>query len=58
MQTNGLQEIADPSELFFNRDENSTGTAISCVIEGSRAFLVEVQALVTNASSGAVLKAD
>jgi DNA repair protein RadA/Sms len=52
MQTNGLQEIADPSELFFNRDENSTGTAISCVIEGSRAFLVEVQALVTNASYG------
>lgn len=52
MQTNGLQEIADPSELFFNRDENSTGTAISCVIEGSRAFLVEVQALVASAGYG------
>ncbi|MFO7897369.1 MAG: DNA repair protein RadA [Candidatus Cloacimonadales bacterium] len=52
MQSDGLQEVADPSELFFNRQDNSNGTAISCVIEGSRAFLLEVQALVTGASYG------
>ena len=52
MNRDGLSEVADPSELFFNREDNSSGTAIGCVIEGSRAFLVEVQALVTNASYG------
>ncbi|MCK4311437.1 MAG: DNA repair protein RadA [Candidatus Cloacimonetes bacterium] len=52
MQLTGLQEVKNPSKLFLSREENNTGSAVGCVLEGSRAFLVEVQALVSPASYG------
>jgi len=48
----GLKEVANPSELFLNSSDLSPGSAIGSVIEGTRAFLVEVQALVSDASFG------
>jgi DNA repair protein RadA/Sms len=52
MLANGLQEVNNPSQLFLNDDENNTGSAVGCILEGSRAFLVEVQALVSPANYG------
>ena len=48
----GLREVANPSELFIEHSKSYPGTAISCVIEGSRAFLIEVQSLVSPTSYG------
>jgi DNA repair protein RadA/Sms len=52
MQSTGLQEVKNPSHLFLRENESSAGSAIGCLLEGSRAFLVEVQALVSPASYG------
>ncbi|HPR17131.1 MAG TPA: DNA repair protein RadA [Candidatus Cloacimonadota bacterium] len=52
MQAAGLEEVKNPSHLFLREDETSTGSAIGCLLEGTRAFLVEVQALVSPASYG------
>lgn len=51
MLSTGLSEVKDPSQLFLTR-ENNIGSAVGCLLEGSRAFLVEVQALVSPASYG------
>ncbi len=48
----GLQEVKNPGGLFLENDEDAIGTAVGAVVEGSRAFLVEVQALVTPAGYG------
>jgi DNA repair protein RadA/Sms len=49
----GLQEIANPSELFLSeRDLGSPGTAVFAGIEGSRPLLVEIQALVAPTAFG------
>ncbi len=46
MGEKGLEEIKDPSMLFIGeKDESVPGTSISCVLEGTRVFLVEIQAL-------------
>ncbi len=43
----GLREVSNPSELLITqRDENTSGVAISASIEGNRPLLVEIQALV------------
>jgi DNA repair protein RadA/Sms len=42
----GLQGVADPSALFLSDTEPSAGSAVLVAVEGSRCFLVEVQALV------------
>jgi len=52
MEVNGLQEVTNPSQLFLEDNEGNTGSAVGCVLEGSRAFLVEVQALVSPANYG------
>lgn len=52
MFASGLKEVNNPSHLFLREDEASPGSAIGCLLEGSRAFLVEVQALVSPASYG------
>jgi DNA repair protein RadA/Sms len=47
MTQKGLVEITNPSELFLmDRANNISGTAVFAGIEGSRALLVEVQALI------------
>ncbi len=49
----GLQEVANPSELFLSeRDLGSPGTAVFAGIEGTRPLLVEIQALVAPTSLG------
>ncbi|HCW32073.1 MAG: hypothetical protein UT36_C0008G0034 [Candidatus Peregrinibacteria bacterium GW2011_GWF2_39_17] len=46
MTESGLKEISDPSKIFIeNRSKNSIGSCLTVTIEGSRPFLVEVQAL-------------
>ncbi|MCK4255567.1 DNA repair protein RadA, partial [candidate division WOR-3 bacterium] len=46
MEEKGLKQIKDPSMLFIKEEGVCVpGTSISCVLEGSRAFLVEIQAL-------------
>jgi DNA repair protein RadA/Sms len=52
MSSIGLQEIVDPSMYFISQDDVVAGTSIGCVMEGSRPFVAEVQALVTPTSYG------
>lgn len=47
MAAEGLVPVLDPSALFLSgRSEDAPGTVVSATLEGSRPFLVEVQALV------------
>ncbi|GAB5411187.1 MAG: DNA repair protein RadA [Chlamydiales bacterium] len=51
MENSGLKEVANPSELFLQeRMGKLPGSVISATIEGSRAILVEAQALVAPSS--------
>lgn len=51
MQSQGLIEVENPSAMFLKeRAKRSSGSVIVPTIEGSRAFLVEIQALVAQAS--------
>ncbi|MDD4156639.1 MAG: DNA repair protein RadA [Candidatus Cloacimonetes bacterium] len=52
MTDSGLKEVINPSEIFIMHRNSFPGTAISCVVEGTRAFLIEIQALVTPTSYG------
>ncbi|HGY10853.1 MAG TPA: DNA repair protein RadA, partial [Desulfobacterales bacterium] len=52
MLATGLQEVKNPSQLFLRENDTQVGCAIGCLLEGTRAFLVEVQALVSPASYG------
>jgi DNA repair protein RadA/Sms len=53
MLSDGLKEVSDPSKLFLNQRESSTvGSSIACSYEGSRPFLVEIQALVSRSNYG------
>ncbi len=48
MKSSGLKEVLNPSEIFLEeRSKNTPGSAIVATMEGTRAMLVEVQALVT-----------
>ncbi len=53
MATDGLREVANPSELFLgDRDGVSPGAAVFAGVEGTRPILVEIQALVAPSSLG------
>ncbi|KKR31776.1 MAG: repair protein radA protein, partial [Candidatus Falkowbacteria bacterium GW2011_GWF2_39_8] len=53
MTSTGFKEISNPSAIFIeNEDHQIAGSVISCIIEGSRPFLIEVQALVTKTVFG------
>lgn len=53
MLSDGLKEVSDPSRIFLNQREGSTvGSSIACSYEGSRPFLVEIQALVSRSNYG------
>lgn len=53
MQRDGLHEVANPSAVFLaERHPTNPGSIVTAVVEGSRAFLVEVQALVTRTNFG------
>ena len=50
MDENGLSEVPNPSEMLLSgRPENCPGTCVTCVMEGSRPILAEVQALIAPA---------
>ncbi|HEY8248396.1 MAG TPA: DNA repair protein RadA [Hyphomicrobium sp.] len=53
MVSEGLREVANPSELFLgDREASSPGAAVFAGIEGTRPLLVEIQALVAPSSLG------
>ncbi|WP_213357861.1 DNA repair protein RadA [Chlamydiifrater phoenicopteri] len=48
MTDQGLKEIVNPSGMFLKeRDNSCSGSSVAPIIEGSRTFLVEIQALAT-----------
>ncbi|MEN6511739.1 MAG: DNA repair protein RadA, partial [Chloroherpetonaceae bacterium] len=47
MTDEGMVEVKNPSEIFLSNPTDESGVAITCAIEGSRAILIEVQALAT-----------
>lgn len=53
MTNKGLKEILNPSEMFIPmHEENLSGVAVSAMLDGTRPFLIEVQALVSSAAYG------
>jgi len=51
MKSAGLQEVRDPSALFINSmGGDMPGSSVMATIEGTRAFVVEVQSLVSKTS--------
>lgn len=54
MTETGLECVGDPSTLFITKrtGEIPSGIAYSCILEGSRSFLVEIQALTVPAKAG------
>ncbi len=51
MNDKGLKELKNPSEILLSgRPENAPGTCVTCVIEGSRPILAEIQALIAPAA--------
>ncbi len=53
MTETGLVEVENPSLMLLSgRPQNVSGTCISCVMEGSRPILAEVQALVSKTAFG------
>lgn len=54
MNSTGLKEVENPSEMLLDgRPENAPGTCVTCVMEGTRPVLAEIQALVTNSGFNA-----
>lgn len=53
MTEKGLKEVLNPASMFLtNRvEEDAEGVACTCIYEGRRCFLVEIQALVTDAKA-------
>ena len=53
MTSDGLEEVLNPSEMFIPmHDNNLSGTAVAAMLDGTRPFLIEVQALVSTAAYG------
>lgn len=52
MHNTGLTEVPNPSEsLLSGRPLEASGTCVTCVMEGSRPILAEIQALVTKTNA-------
>lgn len=52
MTGRGFVEISNPGGVFLDTAHHTSGTAIGSVMEGTRPFLVELQALATKTSFG------
>lgn len=55
MKENGLEGVKDPSSFFISERQDAVlppGIAYTAVCEGSRTFLVEIQALIVDAKTG------
>jgi DNA repair protein RadA/Sms len=52
MTGDGILEVPDPSGLFLSRNETQvSGTCVTVTLEGKRALIAEVQALVVKSST-------
>ncbi len=55
MTADGLSEVANPSEIFLaERPNNTSGSVVVPILEGTRPFLVEIQGLVCRSSFGVI----
>jgi DNA repair protein RadA/Sms len=52
MTSQGLIPVPNPNHVFLSDEALHIGTSISCVVEGSRSFIVEVQSLATSSNYG------
>lgn len=53
MTGKGLREVSNPSEMLIPmHGQGLSGIAVSAMLDGSRSFLIEVQALVSSAAYG------
>ncbi len=53
MRDSGLAEVENPSEMLLSgRPEDAPGTCVTCVMEGARPVLAEIQALVGHLRRG------
>ena len=51
MEDSGLSEVPNPSEMLLSgRPQDTPGTCVTCVMEGVRPVLAEVQALLAPTS--------
>ena len=54
MSDHGLCEVLNPSAVMLSgRPTGVSGTAVTCVLEGTRPILAEVQALISSSGNGA-----
>ena len=52
-RTRGLAEVENPSEMLLSgRPDDAPGTCVTCVMEGVRPVLAEIQALVVTSAGG------
>ncbi|MBR5093763.1 MAG: DNA repair protein RadA [Oscillospiraceae bacterium] len=59
MNEDGLRCVPNPSELLLSgRPEDTPGTCVACVLEGTRPLLAEVQALVAPTSYNAARRSN
>ena len=55
MTSTGLNEVSNPSQIFLaERPQDSSGSVVVPIVEGTRPFLVEIQGLVSRSSFGMV----
>lgn len=53
MRQDGLREVENPSEYMLSgRAVGASGNTVTCVMEGTRPLLIEIQALVTDTNFG------
>lgn len=53
MTSSGLREVSNPSEMLLSgRPLDVSGTCITCLMEGTRPILIEIQALVAKSNFG------
>lgn len=53
MRADGLREVDNPSEILLSHfDEPLSGVSVGAAVDGIRPYLIEVQALVSNAAYG------
>lgn len=53
MLQDGLREVVNPSEILMSQhEEDYSGNAIACILEGNRPMMIETQALVSSAVYG------
>ena len=53
MKSDGLREVPNPSELMLSdRPEEASGAVVTCLLEGTRPMLAEVQGLVCETAFG------